>query len=315
MNGFPDIQRAYAAHGVATYPLNDTKKPAVKFYNKIGNIYSAHLVLRFPEALAAGFNAGPRNRLTVVDIDSSDDRLFDEIQTRYGVTPLVVLTPSGGRHLYFRHYGEVRRIRPLPDVDVLGAGNVVAVGSKTSKGRYQIERGSLDDLDRLPRLASAPTQPESRQLVPEGKRNEALHRYLRSIVVHCDDLETLIDVARTWSDSGLAGGLPDAEIVKTAGSVWRFRGGRKLFMQHIVEGPLFGKLIANPEVWTLCSYLMIEQGPDAEFMIADGLSDARGWPRRLVPKARKALLSMGIVECVRQPRKNAPGIYRWRSPQ
>jgi hypothetical protein len=73
-------------------------------------------------------------------------------------------------------------------------------------------------------------------------------------------------------------------------------------------------LIAKPELWTLCSYLMIENGPTAEFMIADGLGEARGWPRRFVPAGRKSLLDMGVVRCVRVPRKGAPGLYRWEKP-
>ena len=56
-------------------------------------------------------------------------------------------------------------------------------------------------------------------------------------------------------------------------------------------------------------------GPDAEFLIADGLGEARGWPRRFVPAGRKALLDLGVVRCVRVPLKGAPGLYRWENPQ
>jgi hypothetical protein len=311
---FSTIQAMYAAHNVVTYPLSASKAPAVKCYNRVGAQGSAQLARKFADATAAGFVAGRRNRLTVVDIDSHDHRLVDECLARFGVTPLQVVTPSGGRHLYYRHNGEARRIRPLPDVDILGAGNVVAAGSKTPKGRYQIERGSLQDLDRLPRLAASPAPPQAHALIPEGKRNATLFNYCRSVVGHCDTLDQLLDAARTWATSRLETGadpVSDAEVIKTCTSVWRFRAGRKLFMQHIVESPVFDRLIASPDVWTLCSYLMIENGPKAKFMIADGLGEARGWPRRLVPACRKALLDMGVVRCVRPPRKGAPGLYRW----
>src|SRR5262245_12687346 len=72
---FAGIQAAYAAHGVATYPLSNDKTPAVKAYDRIGAPYSAQLALRFSHAKAGGFFAGRRNKLTVVDIDSPDDRL------------------------------------------------------------------------------------------------------------------------------------------------------------------------------------------------------------------------------------------------
>jgi hypothetical protein len=312
MGAFATIQATYAAHNIATYPLKADKTPAVRAYSRIGGPYSAQLALDYPDAAAAGFMAGPRNRVTVVDIDSPDDCLVGEIQDRFGVTPLQVLTPSGGRHLYYRHGGERRRIRPLPEVDILGGGNVVCAGSHTPKGCYRVERGTLDDLERLPLLRVEPCPIERPGKVPEGKRNIELHRYLRTIVGHCDDLEALIDTAQTWVDDRLALRLPDAEIIKTASSVWRFRGGRKLFMQHIIEGPVFDRLIADPELWTLCSYLMIENGPAAKFMVADGLAEARGWPRRLVPAARKALLDMQIIERIRPPKKGAPALYRWR---
>ncbi|WP_395708533.1 bifunctional DNA primase/polymerase [Reyranella sp.] len=253
----------------------------------------------------------PRNGLTVVDIDSTDDRLVDECLARFGDTPLQVLTPSGGRHLYFRNNGETRRIRPLPDVDVLGAGNVVCAGSVVPKGRYLIERGSLDDINRLPALRAALASPTKVEKVPVGERNETLFRYCQRTVSFCDTLDQLLDAARTWADNQLAAPLPDAEIVKTCNSVWNYRGGRRRVMNHIVESPTWAALVAKPDALALFAYLSAENGPDADFMIADGLGPARGWSHRFVPTARKALLDMGVVRCVRRPGKKAPGLYRW----
>ena len=86
-------------------------------------------------------------------------------------------------------------------------------------------------------------------------------------------------------------------------------------MQHVIEGPTFDALIADPKLWTVCSYLMIENGPAAEFMIADGLAAARGWPRRMVPEARKALLELGVVELLRPHGVGVPALYRWKMPR
>ena len=155
---FPAIQAAYAAHGVATYPLTAGKTPAVRAYNRIGAPYSAQLAMKFKTAEAAGFVAGRRNRLTIVDIDSTDRRLVDEMERMLGRSPLHVQTPSGGWHAYFRHDDEPRQIRVLPNVDLLGGGNVVAAGSRTPRGRYQIVRGTLEDLDQLPRMLASAAQ-------------------------------------------------------------------------------------------------------------------------------------------------------------
>lgn len=314
---FPALQAAYAAHRVATYPLTADKTPAVRAYDRIGAPYSAQLALKYPEATAAGFVAGPRNRITVIDIDSPDDRLVDEMQGRFGATPLQVRTPSGGRHLYYRHGGELRRIRLLPSVDLLGAGNVVAAGSTVPKGHYEIERGALDDLDRLPPLRVAPAAQAMKEAVPAGRRNVTLFQHCQRSASHCDSLDQLIDVARTWAEGRLEKGaqpVTDAEIVKTATSAWRYRGGRKRIVNHIVEAPVYSRLVANIEAMALFAYLSAENGPEAEFWIADGLAEARGWPRRFVPEARKALLDLGVIECVRPRRRGVPAVYRWVAP-
>ena len=86
-------------------------------------------------------------------------------------------------------------------------------------------------------------------------------------------------------------------------------------MNNIVEQPVWAALVANPEVLALFAYLSAENGPEAEFMIADGLAAARGWPRRMVPEGRRMMLDLGIVRCVRDPRKGTPGLYRWGNPQ
>src|SRR5262249_6690823 len=154
--------------------------------DRVGAKGSEQLAMKFPATLAAGFVAGRRNRLTVIDIDSADDRLLDEIQGRFGTTPLQVRTPSGGRHLDYRYGGEGRRIRPFPDVDVRGAGNVVAALSVVPKGRYEIERGSLDDLAALP-----PVRQEQQQRpagsIPKGQRNLSLFEFCRRTIAYCDD--------------------------------------------------------------------------------------------------------------------------------
>jgi hypothetical protein len=311
---FADIQAAYGAHRVATYPLKADKTPAVSGYGRIGAPYSAKLARRFPNATAAGFVAGPRNRMTIIDIDSPDDRLAEELEGRFGATPFRVRTPSGGRHLYYRHGGERRQIRALPDVDILGAGNVVAALSIVSNGRYQLERGTLDDLDRLPQIKQLEARSRDGTTICRGQRNTELFRYCRSIVDHCDTYDQLLVTARTWADRRLAEPMPDAEVVKTAASVWRYRGGRRRVMNHIAGRPVFSALSADPAVLGVYAYPSAENGPGAEFMIADGLGPARGWPRRLVPEARRALLVLGIVERIRPAGNGLPALFRWKLP-
>jgi hypothetical protein len=222
MTAFATLQAAYAARRVATYPLKGNKTPAVRAYDRIGASYSAQLAMRFPDATAAGFVAGPRNRVTVVDIDSADARLVDECLDRFGPTPLQIRSPSGGRHLYYRHNGETRRIKPLPDVDILGAGNVVAAGSVVPRGRYEIVLGSLDDLERLPHLAARAAPPaQTRNHIPEGKRDDTLFRLLLREARHCDDFETLLDVGRTLNMNCVPP-LEDNHVISKVKSAWNY---------------------------------------------------------------------------------------------
>jgi Bifunctional DNA primase/polymerase, N-terminal/Primase C terminal 1 (PriCT-1) len=305
---FAQLQEVYAAHRVATYPLSENKMPAIRGYERIGVHGSAQLALKFAEVTAAGFLAGSRNRITVADIDTDDEKLVEEIENRYGATPLLVRTPSGGWHAYYRHAGEARRIRPLPDVDILGGGNVVAALSVVPKGRYEIVRGSLEELDRLPTMRQD-NRPPAR--IPEGKRNNALFDYCKSVVSHCDDFDQLLDAALTWADARLAVPLPESEIAKTCRSVWDYRGGRKRIMNHIIDSKIYKALAADTDALALFAYLSAENGTDAEFMVADGLGEAMGWPRRFVPAARKTLLDLGIIRCVRRHAVGQPALYRW----
>jgi hypothetical protein len=311
---FAQLQQAYAAHGVATYPLAESKTPAIRGYAKLGLRVSGQLALKFAAATACGFVAGRRNRITVIDIDSPDDRLVAETLARYGSTPLQVVTPSGGRHLYYRHAGEERLIRPVPNVDILGDGNVVAAMSVVAKGCYELERGSLDDLDRLPTMRQ---ENDNRRRLPiaKGERNVSLFNYCRSIVSHCDDLDQLLDAARTWAQGQLAEPLPAAEIVKTCNSVWTYRGGRKRIMNHIVETEAYKTLTGKPYALALFAYLSAENGAASKFWITDSIGSTLGWPRRSVPAARKLLIDLGIIECVRPHGDGRPALYRWAIKQ
>jgi len=98
-----------------------------------------------------------------------------------------------------------------------------------------------------------------------------------------------------------------AEIVQhRIRSVLQCQGG--------VDAPFYSALVANTDALALYGYLAAVNGPAAEFMVADGLGPARGWPQRFVPQARRALLDLGVLKCVRRPRKGVPALYRWAAP-
>jgi hypothetical protein len=319
---FADWQPQYAERRVATFPVTigrDEKKPSVVGYMKVGLRGSAQLANKFPGASSFGFTCGPSNGITVVDMDDTDPTIVREAERLFGRSPLLWRTGSGKFAMAFRHNGEARRIRPIPTlpIDLLGGGYCVAPPSAGAVRRYEIIKGTLADLDRLPKAripADIAASSRTKGKIPKGERNNALFQYCRSTVAYCDSLDQLIDAAATWADCQLAAPLPNAEIIKTCSSVWQYRGGRRRIVNNIIEAPQYEKLVANTDALALLAYLSAENGRAAEFMIADGLGKARGWPLRFVPSARKALLDLGLVECVLPARRGAPALYRWLVP-
>jgi len=201
-NNFRDRQADYAAHGVATFPVDANKRPMVSRYGGFGLVASSKIAGKFANAPAIGFMCGKRNGITSLDCDSKDQRVLADALNRHGQTPLVARTGSGHFQAWYRHNGEHRKIRPDRDVpiDILGSGFVVAPPSQSTKGTYEFISGSLDDLDRLPVMQNVPVAWDNSRLVVEvkqGERNNKLFSACLEASRHCDDFDQLCDVART----------------------------------------------------------------------------------------------------------------------
>lgn len=126
MGAFAEWQPRYAEHGIITFPVvvdETRKKPAVKGYLKIGLPTSSQLALRFVDHDALGI-ACKRNRLTILDVDTTDERELADGLARHGQTPFIVRSGSGNFQAWYRNNGESRRIRPDParPVDILEIG-------------------------------------------------------------------------------------------------------------------------------------------------------------------------------------------------
>lgn len=323
MGVFAEYQPRYAEHGVATFPLlieGKDKKPATKGYAKTGIKGSEQLALKFPELDAFAFMAGKRSNITIVDIDDpGNEDLLREVLRRYGDTPMITKTGSGGFHCYYRHGGEARKIRfdPQMPVDVLGGGVAAAAPSKGSGKAYELIRGSLDDLARLPYIRNGAHLAEvqetvQRELVQEGGRNKALFEYLRGQARHTDDLAGLIDVGRSYADQHMdrTGGHPftDDEVQNVAKSVWDWtekqiaagtyfvgtgRRMTKSFEAHDTAMAL------GPYAFTLSEHLKRQFGGLSSFYIANDMRNhmpGGEWPRRKFTEARAALVEAGIIK-------------------
>ena len=88
-------------------------------------------------------------------MDVDEPELVETMLERFGDTPLITRTPSGGAHLWYRKVGEVKSstLGPSLAVDIKADGGQVIVPpsfNRQSGVPYEFERGSWDDLTRLP---------------------------------------------------------------------------------------------------------------------------------------------------------------------
>jgi hypothetical protein len=218
---FSAWQPQYAEKGIATFPVGEDKKPLTQKYLRTGLKGSAQLAEKFADADAFGFAPGYQSGITVVDVDARSKALLDLVQEQYGPTPFVVQT-ARGHHLWYQNRGERRQIRPEPDkpIDILGSGFVVAPPSRVAKGEYRIIRGTLDDLDRLPPLHRVLDELRTGP-IPRGKRNLTLFKGLLREARHCDDFESLLDVARSMNMDCIPM-MTDAEVLRISTSAWSY---------------------------------------------------------------------------------------------
>jgi hypothetical protein len=324
---FVEWQREYAAKNIATFPVLITpegKKPLVRHYQRIGLPASAQIARRFADAPGIGFMAGPRNSVTVLDIDEAGDKPLHKALDRHGETPIIVRTASGKFHAWYRHNGERRSVRPEPsnEIDILGNGMVTAPPSHGPKGDYQFVAGGLNDLGRLPTMRDVPERAlpkpvplaEIRQARPAG-RNEALFRHCMRTAKCCDSLDQLLDQAREYN-SQLPNPLQEDETVKTATSAWGYeQSGQNRFGQfgawlpaETIEGLIRSR---DHDALSLLAYLRANNGPWADFWIADGLAAKFGWGRSRLSVARNRLLERGDVTLVAPRGRRTPALYCW----
>jgi hypothetical protein len=319
---FLRFQSLWAAHNIPTFPVNVTpegKKPAVRGYNKVGLRGSAELARKFASSDTFAFMAGRRSAITVLDIDTTEEKVLATALDRHGTSPLIVRTASGKHHVYYRYSGEPRHIRPwkgLP-IDLLGDGVVVAPPSTVEgRGRYQMVKGTLDDLKRLPPIRGFDQKiPVTvREPLPlMGKRNVSLWRYCMRSAQACDNLDQLLMKGREYN-MGLTSPLDDTEVVKTAASAWGYtERGSNRFGQHgawlAVEE--IATMLDEQDAFFLLAFLRAHNGPWSHFMCANGLAEKFSWDRRRLAAARRRLIEMGHIQPIRQAGRGTPALFRW----
>lgn len=223
----PPSFKALSGMGAHLVPIRPGGKlPAAKWKDP-ESCTPAHfdeLAATFPETTAWGLLCG-RSGLLVIDIDRhGDSDGFEALGSVYLDLllddPLVVTTPSNGQHLYFRlPDGVTMRGIPGPKwhkgVDVKSDGGyVLAPGSRTNAGTYNIVGGDVSQLPEAPmwllaeldELQAPPVEPKPDRTpmpprlsleepllrrilgevanLPAGERNTPIFRKTRVLIEH-----------------------------------------------------------------------------------------------------------------------------------
>ena len=256
---------------------------------------------------------------------STDERIFADALNRYGDTPVKVQTGSGKFHALYRFNGERRRIRQVGEdpIDILGTGGyVIAPPSVTAKGTYRFIEGGLDDLDRLPIMrglapdaAVKPSQQIYNPTISEGVRNSELWARCMREAKNVDSLDTLVRVARALNET-CTPPLDEREVEKIARSAWSYeQRGLNRFGRHGVwfETSVANDLIkADQDLYILLSYLRANNGPDRQFMIADGFAETLGWGRKRLSAARKRAMQSHVQMVKGASNYTGRALFKWQ---
>ncbi len=316
---FAEWQPRYAERRIATFPVRD-KRPAVRGYLRAGMRASQEFASKFPGEAAFGL-ACRKNRITVLDVDSPDERLLADALDEFGPTPFIVRSGSGNFQAWYRHNGERRRVRPdHRPIDILGDGFVVAPPSIGSKGSYCILSGSLDDLASLPTMRPAAANDAAPVLIEEGRRNQTLWRECMAQARLSGSLSELMEVAMQRNGALFFEPLPDQEVLgivasawakELAGENWFGRGNRVVLDASEIDG----LLNSDPDAFLLLTMLRRHHWR-RQFVIANAMAAIMprgGWPRQRFAAARRRLIEAGAIEEIRPAsRHNGPAVYQFK---
>ena len=335
-NSFADWQQLYASKQIATFPIHPDKKPAIRGWHKVGLRGSRELAAKFTDANAFGFLTGKRSGVTIVDIDTTDERVTADSMARHGDPIIITRTASGKRHLLYRYAGERRRIRPWPglDIDVLGDGGfAVAPPSILERGSYEIIQGHFDDLDRLRPAKSLDDLKRERPdlnivtggKVEEGHRNTNLWRTCMTQAKRCNTFDDLLSFARSYNEDNMAPHLSDSEVIAIANSAWRYEeAGMNSF-----GGP---RTLAVPEERVFQALCTARAGSDAlmlylhlqgqhfwrnEFILSQAYAKTLRWTFPRFRKARDTLVKANVLKVISRGGRGPhdPPVYAWVFPK
>jgi hypothetical protein len=190
-------------------------------------------------------------------------------------------------------------------MDLLGSGLVVLPPTSCVTGRaYEIIQGKLDDLDDLPVLCDAPK-------VPKGQRNKELWTHCNGHAPHCESLDDLLRRGPHLQQLKLrlaVAGRGDHRHRPLRLEIHRewtqpIRQARRLRRDR-GDGQAPRSRRHGPR--RLVTWLRAQNGPNAAFVVANGLANKLGWSRKRLAAVRKHAMAAGIIAPARQSPRAIP---------
>jgi hypothetical protein len=337
---FRDWQPRYLEQGIATFPmaferLDDgkiNKKPLVRGYLRIGTERSRELASKpqFAECNGIGFRVdqlygGPR--LTILDIDTTDEGEVPKAIERHGDTPIIVRTATGKHHLYYRYNGEPRLLKAWGDavpIDLLGGGFVVAPPSIGPQGSYEFVRGDLAQIKNLPamrgvenKIAKQETPKVRPGIVREGNRNRTLWERCMLKAKRVERFDDLLAFARDYNGAHMQPPLSDMEIIRAATSAWEYQvRGENFFggAGNFVTCPttmLEDLMQSNSDALALMMVIRSHNWHRERFYVANAMADKLGWTLPRFREARALLVGRKYLRVLSPATAHRPTEYGW----
>jgi hypothetical protein len=195
---------------------------------------------------------------------------------------------------------------------------VVLPPSRGASRQYEIIEGRIDDLSLLvpikTRLIEPPTAPRRRETVGIGRRNDVLFRTCMRDAHHCDDLDALLDVARTFNADDMRPPLDDAEVVTIASSAWGYteRGKNRVGQSGAwLPQSTINALVRDPLLFALIGWLKAANGPDAHFLVTNSFCEYLGWSLGKLRQARRRAIETGWIVKIRREAKGVAALFCW----
>ena len=251
---------AMAERGVPIFPCGPDKRPLTPHGFKAATTAPAQIRAwwgQWPDALI-GRPTGAMTRVVVLDVDQDGIKGKDggtslaELEAQHGPLPDTweVLTPSGGRHLYFRHPGPrvpCSASKVGADLDIRGDGGYVIVPPSRLADRREYRWEGSSDPSEGAALADIPgwllalaVGPSTREEpaqdgaagadnpIPEGKRNAHLASLAGTMRRRGMTESAILAALMAENAARCVPALSDEDVQKIARSIGRYSLGPAL---------------------------------------------------------------------------------------